>query len=320
MITISQAKAEWLGSVGASRSQATYKTYKTAAAIFEQMLSAEKIKMSAGVDKLSERHVGKFALFLKDGSIAREQCYMTAINRFYHFLCAEEYASFNMEKVADLIHSRSRRARMRAPEFPMMEIQRVLKDLGTLPRPASKAGALRLLRDIALILTLADTGLRIHEACNLKRGDLAADRSAVVIGKGDKQAKIFFTRRSARAINQYLRARLEFDGQTGRPLSSLPLFARHDKAIGRKIEKITPQAGRDIIDKRVAQILGDNLSGITPHKFRHAFVTAIMQKSGGNLKLAQELARHSNIQVTQRYAHLSNQDLQIGHRKVFEDG
>jgi site-specific recombinase XerC len=46
-------------------------------------------------------------------------------------------------------------------------------------------------------------------------------------------------------------------------------------------------------------------------------VTTVLRASG-NLKLAQELARHSNIQVTQRYAHLSDDELDKGYYEIFE--
>ena len=60
----------------------------------------------------------------------------------------------------------------------------------------------------------------------------------------------------------------------------------------------------------------DAVGTITPHSFRHYFVTTVLQASG-NLKLAQELARHRNIAVTQRYAHLSNDELDKGYHGIF---
>jgi site-specific recombinase XerC len=72
------------------------------------------------------------------------------------------------------------------------------------------------------------------------------------------------------------------------------------------------------VDGRVRQALGDKAEGeITPHSFRHYFVTTVLRASG-NLKLAQELARHSNIAVTQRYAHISNDELDKGYYEIFE--
>jgi integrase/recombinase XerC len=46
-------------------------------------------------------------------------------------------------------------------------------------------------------------------------------------------------------------------------------------------------------------------------------VTVVLRASG-NLKLAQELARHKNIAVTQRYAHLSDDELDRGYYDIFE--
>jgi site-specific recombinase XerC len=42
-------------------------------------------------------------------------------------------------------------------------------------------------------------------------------------------------------------------------------------------------------------------------------------RGSGNLKLAQELARHKNIAVTQRYAHLSDDELDKGYWNIFEE-
>lgn len=178
---------------------------------------------------------------------------------------------------------------------------------------------LRALRDRAFLLTLADTGLRVHEACKLRRGEIDWRESrAVIIGKGDKQAVVRFSKRALDALQAYLKARAALDGQSGRPLASLPLFARHDKGAGRKIKPVTTNTGRNIVDERVRQALGDSATGkITPHSFRHYFVTAVLRASG-NLKLAQELARHASVQVTQRYAHLSNDELDKGYYEVFE--
>ncbi len=75
---------------------------------------------------------------------------------------------------------------------------------------------------------------------------------------------------------------------------------------------MTTAAGRLIVEERVREILGAAFDGkITPHSFRHYFVTTVLRASG-NLKLAQALARHANITVTQRYAHLSDDELRLG--------
>jgi integrase len=82
---------------------------------------------------------------------------------------------------------------------------------------------------------------------------------------------------------------------------------------------MTPTTGRNIVKERVEQFLGKEMVGkITPHSFRHYFVTTVLRGTG-NLKIAQELARHKNIQVTQRYTHLSDDELDKAYYSVFEN-
>jgi integrase/recombinase XerC len=60
------------------------------------------------------------------------------------------------------------------------------------------------------------------------------------------------------------------------------------------------------------------VGSITPHSFRHYFVTMVLRGSGGNLKLAQELAQHRDTSTTQLYAHLSNDELDRGYFEIFD--
>jgi integrase len=219
------------------------------------------------------------------------------------------------------MRQRSRRPGQRLPQFPREEIEKILLYVKNITNNLSDNSAERLreYRDRAFIMTLADTGLRVHEACNLRRGDIDWNEGrAVIIGKGNKQAVVRFSERSLAAIKDYLAIRAVFDGASGRPLPSLPLFARHDKGAGKKIKPMTTATGRNIVAVRVDQALGAEAAGrITPHSFRHYFVTTVLRASG-NLKLAQELARHASIQVTQRYAHLSDDELDKGYREIFD--
>jgi integrase/recombinase XerC len=315
--TISHHAGAWLETVKASRSPKTHETYRNAIRAFLLCLENDGIKSSHSITRLREKHIGAFADWLKGKSKATESVYLTAARKFFSYLNAEDVTTFNMEKVGYLIESRSRKVKPRAPVFPAAEIGRVVDSIAKIPLSPTKTVRLRQLRDIALILTLADTGLRIHEACNLRRGDLKDKGGSVVIGKGDKQARIFFTRRAKRAIIQYLKERGKLDGATGIPLADLPVFARHDKRVGKRIEPFTPVAGRDAVEKRVREILGEQ-AGITPHKFRHYFVTGVWQ-STRDPKLTKELARHSNAQTTDRYIHLDDQDLERGYQRAMKD-
>jgi len=243
------------------------------------------------------------------------------VSGFYEFLAAESWAPVNLPRVKLLIRQRARRVGQRLPQFPRNEMDAVLNYAMNLTTSSeAEPESLRALRDRAFLITLADTGLRVHEACNLRRGDIDWNEGkAIIIGKGDQQAVVRFSNRALGALRDYLNFRGMLDGASGKPLASLPLFARHDKGAGKKIKPITATTGRNIVAQRVKEALGPEANGtITPHSFRHYFVTAALIGSGGNLKLAQELARHKNIAVTQRYAHLSDEELDAGYFEIFE--
>ncbi len=328
IISLRSAVEDYLAGVTEARSARTAATYGYAMKAFLETLDSHGVDPDEmPVEDLDENAVGWFAAALKAYTPATEQLYLTAANGFYQYLAAEGLGSPNLPRVQMLIHKRSRRTGQRLPQFPREDIEKVLEFVKNLPAlPADGEGEparnerLRSLRDRAFLITLADTGLRVHEACELRRGDLDWNEGrAVIIGKGDKQAVVRFSGRAMIALKDYLAARAALDGASGRPLPSLPLFARHDRGAGRKIKPITTVTGRNIVAERAAQALGQEASAaITPHSFRHYFVTTVL-RSSGNLKLAQELARHKNIAITQRYAHLSDDELDEGYWNVFEE-
>lgn len=321
-LTIAQAAQNYLETVKLNRSANTARTYANALSAFFRVLKEYWIEPETSpTDKLKEDAITWFASYLKIFSSATERLYVQAIAGFYEFLAAEKLSEVNLPRLRQFIKQRTRRPGQRLPQFPRDNIERVLdyainitNQLSDIPNER-----LRAMRDRSFLLTLADTGLRVHEACNLRRGDIDWNEGrAVIIGKGNKQAVVRFSTRSLRALKEYLSTRAALDGASGRPLPSLPLFARHDKGAGKKVKPITTTTGRNIVAERVRQALGGEAEGqITPHSFRHYFVTTVLRASG-NLKLAQELARHANIQVTQRYAHLSDDELDKGYHEIFE--
>ena len=324
--TISQAISAYLASVAEARKEHTARTYTNALNVFSAVLKERWLDPeTTPTEKLTEDAVTWLASHLKVYASATERLYITAVAGFYKYLVAERLADINLPRLDLLIRQRTRKPGIRLPQFPADDIEHLLShisDPATIPvytGDDSENLRLREMRDRAFMLTLADTGLRVHEACALRRGDIDWNEGrAVIIGKGDKQAVVRFSTRSMTALKDYLLLRSSLDGGFGRPLTSLPLFARHDKGAGKKIKPVTTTTGRNIVTERVRQILGEEAVGkITPHSFRHYFVTTILRGSG-NLKLAQELARHSNIQVTQRYAHLSDDELDRGYYDIFE--
>ena len=328
-VMISDVIGKYVEVVKLSRSEHTARAYKNALKAFCDVLTEKWLDpRSTPIEKLTEDIISPFAMYLKVFAPATEFLYMQAVKGFYEYVDSERYVEVNISRVRTLIRQRSRRPGIRLPQFPADDIERILayvSEPSHINQPNSDMDGvneqLRAMRDRAFLLMLADTGLRVHEACKLRRGDVDWNEGrAVIIGKGDKQAVVRFSTRSMKAIKDYLSLRAQLDGGSGKQLASLPLFSRHDKGAGKKVKPITPTTGRNIVAERVLEILGKDAAGkITPHSFRHYFVTTVLRGSG-NLKLAQELARHSNIQVTQRYAHLSDDELDKGYYEIFEDG
>ena len=323
MKIISSVIQDYLNTVKLARSENTFLAYTTALSNLVITLKDNKIDVENDpVGKINEEIIGWFAQDLKSYAATTEQLYITAAKGFLEYLVAEELSDVNLSKVKLLIRLRTRKPGKRLPQFPAQSIGNILDSMEkrVINISEDKNEQLRALRDKAFIITLGDTGLRVHEACNLKRGDLDWNEGrALIIGKGNRQAIVRFSRRSQKALKDYIKARGELDGQSRKPLGSLPLFARHDKGAGSKIKPITTTTGRNIVEETVKDILGDEAIGtITPHSFRHYFVTRVLT-STGNLKLAQNLARHQNIAVTQRYAHLSDDELDKGYWEVFEE-
>ncbi len=323
-LSIDQAIQEYVKIIAASRSAHTMRSYRNGLNLFASVLQENSLDTKeVHASELTEEAILWFIDTLRHLAPASERLYLTAVNGFYQYLVADNISHVNPSRIKMIIQQRARRPGIRLPQFPRQEIDRVIEYANTMKEAAVSEPAehLRNLRDRAFIITLADTGLRVHEACNLRRGDVDWDeQKAVIIGKGDRQAVIRFSIRSMQALKDYLSARRELDGGAGRTLASLPLFARHDKGSGKKVKPITTTTGRNIITDRVRQALGEEAVGrITPHSFRHYFVTVVLRGSGGNLKLAQTLARHRNIAVTQRYAHLSDDEVDQSYDEIFNN-
>ena len=321
--TIQQAMDDFLENITLARSENTARTYRNALMAFSIVLEDHNLPTGkTPVDALSEDAIAWLAAGLKPYAPSTERLYLTAAAGFCEYLVAERLASPNLPRMRMLIHQRARKQGQRLPQFPRDNIETIVEYANNLASTGSQDDSeyLRNLRDRAFLITLADTGLRVHEACALRRGDIDWNEGkAVIIGKGDKQAVVRFSSRSLHALKDYISARAALDGGSGKPLTSLPIFARHDRGAGKKTKPMTTTTGRNIVAQRLHEAVSDSADGtITPHSFRHYFVTTVLRASGGNLKLAQELARHQSISVTQRYAHLSDDELDQGYSDIFD--
>lgn len=137
--------------------------------------------------------------------------------------------------------------------------------------------------DVALLMVLMDTGVRITELCNLNVGDLAKGGRMKVCGKGDKERYVIVSPATGEALASYLK----FRGPL-RPTD--PLFI---SALGRRVS----HGG---LYQRVRR-LGHRIGVEThPHKFRHTFALMAL-KNGANPKALQLFLGHSKLATTDEY-------------------
>ncbi len=147
-------------------------------------------------------------------------------------------------------------------------------------------------REIAIIVLLYGTGLRISEALNLRVSDIN-NESLIVTGKGDKQRQVFILPVVKKCIQEYVKACPYLD-------EAQHLF------VGVRGKKL----GRTYVANRLQKIRRMlNLPEIlSPHAFRHSFATHLLQEDI-DIRSIQQLLGHSSLETTQVYTHLNYQDV-----------
>jgi len=244
----------------------------------------------------------KFLTSLKRKAPSTQTVYTTAVLKFYAFSRIGNPAELQ-EATEHYTHKPGKRI----VNFNRESIEQIIAHCISLGSNTANSLSTNLeaLRDRAFVLTLVDTGLRISEACALKRGDIDwRDQRAIIIGKGDKQAVIYFSDRAIEALNLYLRARASVEPNSRKSLVSQPLFARHDIRASKTIRPITAGGMWKAIKERMEEA-GLERNEVRIHDFRHYFVT-MTYLAKQDLKLSQILARHESISTTNRYAHFDS--------------
>ncbi|MDQ2808599.1 MAG: tyrosine-type recombinase/integrase [Chloroflexota bacterium] len=341
MTTIDEAAAAFRDELLA-KSPRTLKTYSAALRSFRLFLVALKIDpATAPVTDLREDLVRQFLLSLyrepvryrepskaekaHPGAVRRSaepfaertvRTYVTAVNRFYNFLARQEYTTPNLEMVREKLRATRRRYSPSIPFIGTETIEKIIDHVKTRPAQTDPKREVKRKRDIALVVVLARTGLRLSEVCNLQRRDIRPDDGLLLVrgGKGGKDRVVDINPEVLNVLRAYWQAadsgRVPHDT---RPLADLPAVAGHDKR-SPLLQPISPKTVERIVEGYVND-LGIS-EHVTPHSFRHGFATVLVENDV-NLLLVKELLGHANISTTQVYAHLSDRDRRNAYQRVF---
>lgn len=155
------------------------------------------------------------------------------------------------------------------------------------------------LRDLAIIDVLSSTGIRVGELVNLNIADVDFEkRECVVMGKGNKQRKVYFDARTKIHLYEYIASRYD---------ETKALFVSlnnpHNRLSIRGIETILHKVGSNLKSTKVH-----------PHKFRRTLATKAIDK-GMPIEQVQVLLGHSQIDTTLRYAMVNQNNVKASHRK-----
>jgi site-specific recombinase XerD len=320
------------------RSEHTARVYRAALDHFLAFLATLGIAPDSPVADLTLDHARDFAVWLAqdyrdkdDRPLSERSCalYLIAFGRFYHYLVTtkklpgvttSDYEALR-EYLRKTANPQDEPLEKRLPGDEIVaalveEAQRRPAPDDTVPESRRRRLDLAWRRNLAIVLALQTSGVRVGELVALRRGDLDyATHGAYVTGKGRKQRFVRFSTEAWAAIMDYLQERR--DGETGAALAGLPLFCRHDKQAG---DRRLPLSTRSV-DSLIGDLAG--LAGIaekfhmTPHKLRHYFATHLLRETG-NLALTQDALGHASPTTTRVYAETTRADLVAAHKRVFD--
>ena len=155
------------------------------------------------------------------------------------------------------------------------------------------------IRDLALIDILTSTGMRVGELVNLDRDDIDFEnRECIVLGKGNKQRKVYFDARTKIHLQKYLSERKDTN-----PALFVTLQSPYNRLLISGVEIRLRNLGRKL-----------NLNKVHPHKFRRTLATMAIDK-GMPIEQVQQLLGHQSVDTTLQYAMVNQNNVKLSHRR-----
>jgi integrase/recombinase XerC len=152
------------------------------------------------------------------------------------------------------------------------------------------------IRDKAIFELLYATGVRCSELISICIADIDMKAKTIrVFGKGKKERIVLFGDKAREKILQYY----EHERPTVQSQQEA-LFLNY------RYEKLTPRSVQRII-KMFRSFLPIERP-LTPHKLRHSFATHLLNQ-GADLRAVQELLGHKSLATTEKYTHVSLENL-----------
>jgi integrase/recombinase XerC len=159
-------------------------------------------------------------------------------------------------------------------------------------------------RDRTILELLYGAGLRAGELMGLNLGDISlGERLVRVVGKGRKERIVPFGTRAAEALESYLSVRGKRI-KVGKSPGAQQARTSAVEAVFLNFRggRLTTRSVGNIVDHYVEH-LAQRLK-VHPHTLRHTFATHMLS-AGADLRAIQELLGHESLSTTQKYTHVS---------------
>jgi len=161
------------------------------------------------------------------------------------------------------------------------------------------------LRDTTILQTFCSTGIRLAELVGINIDDIDYEKRVIkVLGKGGRERLSPYGLRLKRILKYYLWMReviLDEDSE------EKALFISHRR------ERISMRAVQRIFEKCNSYLELDKK--ISPHSLRHGYASHMLSRGAG-LREIQELLGHESIVTTEKYTHVSPNQLIKNYRKA----
>jgi len=184
-----------------------------------------------------------------------------------------------------------------------LEAQDVDAILAIVENRTPSCRAINVRRDIAIILTLCHSGLRVSELCNLDKGDVNFTRREIrVKGKGGHERVVPTTKRCVLSIRDYV--------DLDRKSDTNAVFVKAD---GLRITR------RAVSDMLMSLSRRAGVKHTTSHMLRKTCATELMN-NGMDIESVQALLGHQHISTTQDYLATDIDRLKVIHVKCHPFG
>lgn len=147
-------------------------------------------------------------------------------------------------------------------------------------------------RDHCIMTIFLNCALRLSELASLNTDQVGSD-ILTVIGKGNKERKIFLTPAAKKSINVWLQIRNTLN------VNSKALF------ISRNNNRITTRAVQNIVKKYVIAS-GLDPTAISTHKLRHTAATLMYKYGRVDIRSLQQILGHESVATTEIYTHVDD--------------